>query len=170
MKLCNRIYYSRVYWRFNIFRAAHRSSSGALNCICSLWFIYPSGDRPLPRLSEKWIFFIYFTSPFQLYRFALFILFFIYRFYVFQLQQIVLRQLSLSALLSYIKILIMKSNEMHYFSNLFDENTLHVSDMSTVHHQEYLNTVHRQYVFVMLVLLASANMVRMTILSNKFEK
>jgi len=32
-----------------MFRAAHRSSSGALNGICSLWFIYP--DRPLPRLS-----------------------------------------------------------------------------------------------------------------------
>ena len=35
-----------------MFRAAHRSSSGALNCICSLWFIYPCGDRPLPRLSS----------------------------------------------------------------------------------------------------------------------
>jgi len=34
-----------------MFRAAHRSSSGALNCICSLWFIYTCGDRPLPRLS-----------------------------------------------------------------------------------------------------------------------
>jgi len=40
MQLCNRIYYSIVYWRLNMFRAAHRSSSGALNCICSLWFIY----------------------------------------------------------------------------------------------------------------------------------
>jgi len=30
-----------------MFRAAHRSSSGALNCICSLWFIYTYGDRPL---------------------------------------------------------------------------------------------------------------------------
>jgi hypothetical protein len=40
MQLCNRIYYSKVYWRLNMFRAAHRSSSGALNCICSLWFIY----------------------------------------------------------------------------------------------------------------------------------
>jgi hypothetical protein len=29
----------------------HRSSSGALNCICSLWFIYPYDDQPLPRLS-----------------------------------------------------------------------------------------------------------------------
>jgi len=36
-----------------MFRAAHRSSSGALNCTCSLWFVYPRGDRPLPRLSGK---------------------------------------------------------------------------------------------------------------------
>ena len=36
MQLCNRIYYSKVYWRLNMFRAAHRSSSGALNCVCSL--------------------------------------------------------------------------------------------------------------------------------------
>ena len=34
-----------------MFRAAHRSPSRALNCICSLWFICPYGDRPLPRLS-----------------------------------------------------------------------------------------------------------------------
>jgi len=34
-----------------MFRAAHRSSSGDLNCICSHWFRYPCGDRPLPRLS-----------------------------------------------------------------------------------------------------------------------
>jgi len=34
-----------------MFRAAHRSSSGDLNCICSLWFIYICGDRPLSRLS-----------------------------------------------------------------------------------------------------------------------
>ena len=27
---CNRIYYSRVYWRLNMFRAAYRSLSGAL--------------------------------------------------------------------------------------------------------------------------------------------
>jgi len=33
-----------------MFRAAHRSSSGALNYICSLWFIYTCGDRPLSRL------------------------------------------------------------------------------------------------------------------------
>jgi len=55
MQLCNGIYYSKVYWRLNMFRAAHRSSSGALNCICNLWFIYPYGDRPLSRLSGKWI-------------------------------------------------------------------------------------------------------------------
>jgi len=47
MQFCNRIYYSQVYWRLNMFRAAQRSSSGALNSICSLWFIYPCGDRPL---------------------------------------------------------------------------------------------------------------------------
>jgi len=28
-----------------MFRAAHRLSSGALNCICSFWFTYPCGDR-----------------------------------------------------------------------------------------------------------------------------
>jgi hypothetical protein len=33
MQPFNRIYYSSVYWRLNMFRAAHRSSSGALNCI-----------------------------------------------------------------------------------------------------------------------------------------
>jgi hypothetical protein len=47
----NRIYYSKVYWRLNMFRATYRSSSGALNFICSLWFIYPFGERPLSRLS-----------------------------------------------------------------------------------------------------------------------
>ena len=57
MQLCNRIYYSKVFWRHNMFRAAHRSSSGALNCICSLWFICPYSDRPLRRLSGKQIHF-----------------------------------------------------------------------------------------------------------------
>jgi len=37
---------------------------------------------------------------------------------------------------------IIKANEMHYFTNLFWQRTLHVSDRSTVHHQEYLNTVY----------------------------
>ena len=55
MQLCNKIYYSKVYWRLNMFRGAHRSSWGALNCICSLWFICPCGDRPLPSLSGKLI-------------------------------------------------------------------------------------------------------------------
>jgi len=50
MKPCNRIYYSKIYWRLNMFRAAYRSSSGALDCICSLWFIYSCDDRPLSRL------------------------------------------------------------------------------------------------------------------------
>jgi len=30
MQPCIRIYYSTVHWRLNIFRAAYRSSSGAL--------------------------------------------------------------------------------------------------------------------------------------------
>ena len=55
MQLCSRIYCSKIYWRLNMFRAANRSSSGALNCTCSLWFIYPCGDRPLSRLRGKWI-------------------------------------------------------------------------------------------------------------------
>ena len=36
MQLCNRIYYSKVDWRLNMSRAVYRSSSGAVNCICSL--------------------------------------------------------------------------------------------------------------------------------------
>jgi len=55
MQPCNRIYYSKIYWRLNMFRAAYRSLSGAQNCICNLWFIYTCGDRPLSRLGEKWI-------------------------------------------------------------------------------------------------------------------
>jgi hypothetical protein len=55
MQLCNRIYYSKVYWMLNMFRAAHRSSSGAINRVCNLWFIYKCGDRPLSRLSGKCI-------------------------------------------------------------------------------------------------------------------
>ena len=49
IQLCKIIYYSKIYWSLNVFRAAHRSSSGVLNCVCSLWFIYPCGDRLLPR-------------------------------------------------------------------------------------------------------------------------
>ena len=33
-----------------MFPTAYRSSSGSPNCISSLWFIYPCGDRPLSRL------------------------------------------------------------------------------------------------------------------------
>jgi len=36
-----------------MFRAAHRSSSGAPNCVYSVWFIYTRGDRPLSSLSGK---------------------------------------------------------------------------------------------------------------------
>ena len=54
MQPCNRIYYSNVYWRLNMFRTAHRSSSGALNCILSLWFTYTCGERPLSSLTQTW--------------------------------------------------------------------------------------------------------------------
>jgi len=40
LQLCNRIYYFKVYWRLNMFRAAHRSSSGALNCFF-FWLFIP---------------------------------------------------------------------------------------------------------------------------------
>jgi hypothetical protein len=53
MQPCNRNYYTKDYWRLNMFRAGYHSSSGALNCICSLWFIYTCGDRPLSRLCGK---------------------------------------------------------------------------------------------------------------------
>ena len=52
MQPCNSIYYSKIYWRLNMFRAAYRSSSGAPNYICSHWFIYPYGDRPLSKLDN----------------------------------------------------------------------------------------------------------------------
>ena len=52
MQPCNKIYYSKIYWKLNMFPAAYRSSSEAPNCICSLWFIYPCGDRPLSRLQR----------------------------------------------------------------------------------------------------------------------
>jgi len=42
-----------------------------------------------------------------------------------------------------ISILIIKTNEIHSFSNLFDK-VLYVSDRSTVRQQEYLNTVYMQ--------------------------
>jgi len=55
MPPCNRIYYSKICWMFNMFRAAYRSSSGTPIYICSLWFIYTCGDRPLSRLGGKWV-------------------------------------------------------------------------------------------------------------------
>ena len=50
MQPCNRIYYSKIYGRVDMFRAAYRSSPGAPNCICSLWFIYPCGEQLLYRV------------------------------------------------------------------------------------------------------------------------
>jgi len=46
-----------------------------------------------------------------------------------------------------------KANEMHYFSNLFDKVFYMFWTSPMSHHQEYLNTVYMQQVFVMLVLL-----------------
>jgi len=43
---------------------------------------------------------------------------------------------------SFVVIIIMKANKLHYFSDLFDNSTLHVLDMSTVHNQEYLESVY----------------------------
>jgi len=53
MQPCNRINYSKIYWRLNMFREAYRSLSGAPKRICGLWFIYPCGDRKLSRLGEN---------------------------------------------------------------------------------------------------------------------
>jgi len=44
-----------------MFLAAYRSSSGAPNCICTLWFIYTCGDRSLSRLSGN----IFLNQPWQ---------------------------------------------------------------------------------------------------------
>jgi hypothetical protein len=51
----------------------------------------------------------------------------------------------------------MKANEMHYFSNLFWQRTLHVLDRSVVHHQEShtvytaIGICHASYVDCLLV-------------------
>ena len=42
MHHCTRICYSSVYQLFSMFRATHRSSSGAQICNCSLWFLHTS--------------------------------------------------------------------------------------------------------------------------------
>jgi len=47
---------------------------------------------------------------------------------------------------------------MHYFSIYFIKYS---TCFGQVHHEEYLNTVYTQQVFVMLVLSASASVVRM---------
>jgi len=51
MQLCNRIYYSTVHWRLNMFRAAYRSSSGALTAFA------PSGlhTHVVTGCSQVWV-------------------------------------------------------------------------------------------------------------------
>jgi len=39
MQPCNRIYYFKIYWRLNMFRAAYSSSSGAPNYLQPLVYI-----------------------------------------------------------------------------------------------------------------------------------
>ena len=58
-------------------------------------------------------------------------------------------------------ILITKDNEMHYFSNLFDE-ILYMFRTDLLSIIRSLNTLYKQQVLVMLVLLASASVDRMT--------
>jgi len=60
---------------------------------------------------------------------------------------------------------------MRYFSNLFDK-VPYIFQTSAVHHQEYLNTVYTQWVFVILVLLASASVKanKMHYFSNLLDK
>jgi len=57
-------------------------------------------------------------------------------------------------------LLIMKANEKHYFSDLFDKilYMFWTRPPSTI---RSISTLYTQYVFVMLVLLASASVVRM---------
>jgi hypothetical protein len=62
MQNYNRVYYSKINWRLNMFRTAYGSSSGAPNCICRLWFIHPCGERPLSRLSGNFSISIYTDS------------------------------------------------------------------------------------------------------------
>ena len=57
---CNIIYYSKLYWRLNVFRAAYRSSSGAPNYLQPLVYIpmwWPAvvqaGQRPL---TTTWVY------------------------------------------------------------------------------------------------------------------
>ena len=60
MQPCNSICFSKVYWRLNMFRAAHRSPSGALNCICSLWVgngsMDPFPTQPWQRPVTSWVY------------------------------------------------------------------------------------------------------------------
>jgi len=51
--------------------------------------------------------------------------------------------------MDWVNILIIKANEMHSFSNLFDK-VLYIFRTGPL---SIINTVYRQYVFVMLVLL-----------------
>jgi len=51
MQPCNRIYYSTVHWRLNMFRAAYRSSSGALTVFAASGLHTAIRQRFLPYCS-----------------------------------------------------------------------------------------------------------------------
>jgi hypothetical protein len=59
-----------------------------------------------------------------------------------------------------LKILIIKAYEMHYFSILFRQSTLHILDRSTVHHQESQHCVHSYRYLSCLFCWLSASEVR----------
>ena len=46
------------------------------------------------------------------------------------------------------RILIIKANKIHYFSTLFWQRTLHISDRFTVHHQEFYYCIRSYRYFV----------------------
>ena len=85
--------------------------------------------------------------------------------YVHILQEIVLHKPRSKRLLLMSQInlnfLIIKGTRCTNFSNLFWNETLHVSDSSSVHHQEFF-TVHTAMVYVIQVCRVS--------FQNKFEK
>jgi len=54
MQLCNRIYYFKVYWRLNMFRATHRSSSEALNLYLQPLIYIPMWWPVVPTQPWQW--------------------------------------------------------------------------------------------------------------------
>ena len=66
------------------------------------------------------------------------------------------------------KFLIIKPTRCTKFSNLFWNETLHVSDSSSVHHQEFF-TVHTAMVYVTEVCWQPASRIRMELVENQYD-